>query len=253
MPAVQAVFFDLDDTLLDDDRCWRVAVSLACTELALRHPSVDRAMLETSYLENSPRLWATFGSAPRAASGSSAARELRLAVWQTVLDGCSVEAPDIAVEAVDTYERRRRETYACFADVRPVIQRLRERLNLAVITNGPSEGQREKLDITGLTPFLDLVVVSSDLGVGKPDAAIFRYALDHLGLDPACVWHVGDSLFNDVGGARNAGLGSVWLNRRRLSPAGDAPTPDHEIVTLTELVELLRRENGEAGSTPPVC
>jgi putative hydrolase of the HAD superfamily len=111
---------------------------------------------------------------------------------------------------------------------------------LAVITNGPSEGQREKLDITGLTPFLDLVVVSSDLGVGKPDAAIFRFALDQLGLDPACVWYVGDSLVNDVGGARNAGLGSVWLNRRRLSPAEDAPSPDHEIATLTELVELLR-------------
>ena len=53
----------------------------------------------------------------------------------------------------------------------------RERLRVAVITNGPSEGQREKLDITGLTPLLDLVVVSGDLDVGKPDAAIFRFAL----------------------------------------------------------------------------
>jgi putative hydrolase of the HAD superfamily len=242
MPAVQAIFFDLDDTLLDDDRCWRAAVSLTCNELALRYPSVDRVVLETSYLENSARLWAGFGNAPRTASGSSAARDLRLAVWQTVLDGCGVDPPDLAGEAVDAYERHRRETYACFADVRPVIQRLRERLRLAVITNGPSEGQREKLDITGLTPFLDVVVVSSDLGVGKPDAAIFRFALDQLGLDPPCVWHVGDSLVNDVGGARNAGLGSVWLNRRRLSPAEDAPSPDHEIVTLTELVELLRLE-----------
>jgi putative hydrolase of the HAD superfamily len=242
MAAVQAVFFDLDDTLLDDDRCWRVAVSLTCTELALRHPSLDRVMLEASYLENSPRLWATFGNAPRTASGSSAARDLRLAPWQTVLDGCGVEEPGLAAEAVDSYERHRRETYVCFADVRPVIQRLRERLRVAVITNGPSEGQREKLDITGLTPLLDLVVVSGDLDVGKPDAAIFRFALDYLGLDPACVWHVGDSLVNDVGGARSAGLGSVWLNRRRLPPPEDAPSPDHEIATLTELVALLRLE-----------
>jgi putative hydrolase of the HAD superfamily len=239
---VQAVFFDLDDTLLDDDRCWRVAVSLTCTELALRHPSVDRTMLETSYMENSPRLWATFGNAPRTASGSSAARDLRLAVWQSVLDGCGVEKPGLASEAVDTYERRRRETYVCFADARPVIQRLRERLRVAVITNGPSEGQREKLDITGLTPLLDLVVVSGDLDVGKPETAIFRFALDQLGLDPACVWHVGDSLVNDVGGARSVGLGSVWLNRRRIPPAEDAPSPDHEIATLTELIALLRLE-----------
>jgi hypothetical protein len=39
---------------------------------------------------------------------------------------------------------------------------------------------------TGLTPFLDLVVVASDLGVGNPDAASFRFAFDHLGPDPAC-------------------------------------------------------------------
>jgi putative hydrolase of the HAD superfamily len=242
MPAVQAVFFDLDDTLLDDDRCWRVAVSRTCRDLALRHPSVDRRMLETGYLETSPRLWATFGSAPRTAAGASTARDLRLAVWQSVLDGCGVEAPGVASEAVDVYERHRRGTYACFADVRSVIERLRERLRLAVITNGPSEGQREKLDITGLTPLLDLVVVSSDLGVGKPDAAIFRFALDQLGLDPACVWHVGDNLLTDVGGARNTGLGSVWLNRRRLPPTEAAPSPDHEIATLTELLALLRME-----------
>jgi FMN phosphatase YigB (HAD superfamily) len=158
MPTVQAVFFDLDDTLFDDDRCWRAAVSVTWTELALRHPSVDRGMLETFYLETSPRLWATFGSAPRTALGSSAARDLRLAVWQTVLDGCGVEAPGLAGAAVEAYERHRREAYVCFADVRPAIRRLRERLRVAVITNGPSEGQREKLDITGLTPFLDRVV-----------------------------------------------------------------------------------------------
>jgi HAD superfamily hydrolase (TIGR01549 family) len=242
MSTVQAIFFDLDDTLLDDDRCWRAAVSLTCTELASRYPSVDRARVESSYLENSARLWATFGSAPRAASGSSTARDLRLAVWQTVLDGCGVDAPGLAGDVVDAYERHRRQTYACFADARPVIQRLKQRLRLAVITNGPSEGQREKLDVTGLTPLFDLVVVSSDLGVGKPDAAIFRFALDELGLDPACVWHVGDSLVTDVGGARNAGLGSVWLNRHRLSRAEDAPSPDHEIATLTELIDLMGPE-----------
>jgi putative hydrolase of the HAD superfamily len=160
-------------------------------------------------------------------------------VWQTVLDACGAGAPGLAGEVVEIYERQRRETYVCFDDVVPILQLLREKLKLAVITNGPSEGQREKLDLTGLTPFLDLVVVSSDLGVGKPDARIFRFALDHLGLEPACVWHVGDSLVHDVAGARNAGLRSAWLNRRQLSPAAEAPSPDHEITTLTELVELL--------------
>src|SRR3712207_5747326 len=92
MRAVQAVFFDLDETLLDDDRYWRIAVSATCAELALRHPSLNWVVLESFYLENAARLCATLGSAPDASSGSSA-HGLRVAVWDAALKRCGVEVP----------------------------------------------------------------------------------------------------------------------------------------------------------------
>ena len=234
-----ALFFDLDETLLDDERCWRIAVSLACRELRSRHPSIDSGALEQAYLENSARIWTAFGSVPRTRSGSSSARDLRLMVWSYVLDGFGASVAGLAEDAVDTYERHRRGNYVCFPEVLPVLQRLRGRLPIAVITNGPGDGQREKLDLTGLMPLFDFIVASADIGVSKPDAAIFQFALDKLGVAPEHVWHVGDNLHVDVAGARNAGLTAVWLNRNGAARSPEHPEPHVEIRSLTELLEYI--------------
>jgi putative hydrolase of the HAD superfamily len=82
-----------------------------------------------------------------------------------------------------------------------------------------------------------VVVDSAVVGVAKPDPAIFRIALDALGVPPgASVLHVGDSVRYDVAGARAAGLQPVHLD-----PHGFCPAPDgHEHVTsLAMLAEQL--------------
>jgi ribonucleotide monophosphatase NagD (HAD superfamily) len=60
--------------------------------------------------------------------------------------------------------------------------------------------------------YLELVLASTDVNTGKPQAAIFEHALRRLALEPSQAWHVGDGLHTDVAGALNAGLTAVWLN-----------------------------------------
>ena len=60
-----------------------------------------------------------------------------------------------------------------------------------------------------------------------------------VGLSPSDVWHVGDSLRLDIGGAKATGLTAVWLNRTRAECHEDDPLPDLEITSLAGLIESL--------------
>ena len=88
--------------------------------------------------------------------------------------------------------------------------------------------------------FLDLLVVSSHLGVSKPDPRVFQMALNRIAVPPAAAIYVGDTYVKDVMGARAAGLTPVLLDRR-----GTAPMLDCACVrNLTDLLPLV-------GLTPP--
>jgi putative hydrolase of the HAD superfamily len=106
-----------------------------------------------------------------------------------------------------------------------------------VVTNGNPTVQRFKVRATGLDRFLDAVVISGEIGVGKPGLAIFQHACELLGVSPADTVMIGDSLNTDVRGAQAAGMRSVWLNRggsQRRSPDRH-PRPDLEIAGLDDL------------------
>jgi len=84
---------------------------------------------------------------------------------------------------------------------------------LAVITNGGGDLQRQKLRDTGLEDAFELIVVSGEIGIMKPDPRIFEYALAELGVSADRAAHVGDTLSSDIEGATAAGVLPIWLNR----------------------------------------
>src|SRR5438445_215818 len=87
-------------------------------------------------------------------------------------------------------------------------------LDDTLVTNGPSDVQRRKLAATGLEDAFDAIVISSELGVTKPDRRVYLHACRELGVAPGLAAMVGDSHPNDVAGPLAAGLGAaVWLVR----------------------------------------
>jgi putative hydrolase of the HAD superfamily len=123
---------------------------------------------------------------------------------------------------------------------------------VGLITNGPAELQRTKIARLGLAPLVDFAVVSGELGVEKPDPAIFREALRLGNAAAEEAVFVGDSPDHDIAGARAAGIRAVWLNRAgrpwvEVAPPGHPP-PAHEARDLATLAELL----GDARPGPAV-
>ena len=117
-------------------------------------------------------------------------------------------------------------------------------VRFGLITNGDLAFQRRKVETVGLDVRMDHLFASGELGVAKPDAAIFLAACATFGVRPDQAAYVGDRLRTDAIGAARAGLTGVWLNRRNAVPSPedelDAVTSGvHTIHSLAELAPLL--------------
>jgi putative hydrolase of the HAD superfamily len=117
---------------------------------------------------------------------------------------------------------------------------------LGIVTNGPTEVQRAKVDLLALQNLVDFVVISEEFGAAKPDPEIFHEALRRARTSAAETVFVGDSPEFDIAGARAAGLHTVWVNRAGLPWPPDTPAPTHEIRTLNELSNLVAGTNSSA-------
>ena len=146
-------------------------------------------------------------------------------------------------QGIDSPEALHREYLFCFpthtalfADAADTLRALRERGYVTgVITNGSPLLQNRKLDVSGLRPLLDAVTVSGDEGVHKPDPELFRRVAARLCLSPSQCVYVGDHPVNDMQGAREAGMRTVFLS------AGDFAPPDGIPVanTPTDVLSLI--------------
>ncbi len=92
----------------------------------------------------------------------------------------------------------------------------------------------------GLMRFFEKVIISEEVGWRKPSPVIFEDALRTMGAEPGESLFTGDNFGADVVGSKNAGMDSVWLNRRNESEEGLDPEPDYIIPTLPGMLEILR-------------
>lgn len=118
-----------------------------------------------------------------------------------------------AEELAMHYDKNFGDFNIIFPDSSKLMQQLKEMGYLVgIITNGPSILQHHKLDTSGLRKYCDIIVVSGDINIHKPDPGIFLYAAEKIGLRPEECVYVGDHPINDIQGARSAGMKPIRMN-----------------------------------------
>jgi putative hydrolase of the HAD superfamily len=122
--------------------------------------------------------------------------------------------------------------FRAFPDAALALAALRVRGRRLVVVSNWDASLHDVLDQLELTPLLDGVLTSAEVGARKPAPAIFARALELAGVPAARATHVGDSLADDVAGARAAGIEPILIDRR------SAPAPAG-LRTIATLVELL--------------
>jgi putative hydrolase of the HAD superfamily len=135
------------------------------------------------------------------------------------------------------------EASAAFARNRPVLEALKERYRLGIVSN--FYGNLEAVcHSAGLAPLFAVMVDSHRVGAKKPDPAIFHVALETLRAMPETTIFIGDSLRRDREGARRTGMRFIWIAPQDVQAAetkASAEPPVHASVTeLRDLMKILR-------------
>jgi len=260
---VSAVLFDLDNTLVFEDGVTRKAFAEA-SAVAAGHADPDllasAAEAEAELLWRAgpdfvwadgigisagEALWGSFaGPGAELASLRASAPRFRRAVWNGALARCGVTDARLAAELDRRFERARLASEPLDPDAEAVLDELCVKHRLALVTNGAPAIQRAKVALTDLGRRFDEIVVSGEVGAGKPDPRPIHAALAALEVRPEEAVMVGDSLERDIVAARAAGVYAVWLDRETPGTSGSLASeagmrPDARITGLRELPALL--------------
>jgi len=221
------LILDADGTLLDFVQAERIALERTPQDLELAIPSTFVSVYE----EINADLWARFEQ------GWIAARDVRQQRFQAVFERLQIDADADAFSEAFLQNVIRESVFEQGAE--QVLAHLRGRVGLLLLTNGFSDVQRARIERMGLKAAFDHVIISEEVGVAKPDPAIFDLALARMGdPDRGSVLVVGDSLASDILGGRNSGLDTCWYNPRD-EPAQETITPTYTIRRLDELYSLI--------------
>ena len=164
----------------------------------------------------------------------------RKEAWTRGLKRFGIEDEAFGRELAERFPAERLNHPFIYEETIDVLDRLKGNYQLVLVTNGSPDLQNIKLDISSeLLPYFDHVIISGDFGKGKPDSAIFDFALDKAEIRSHEGIMVGDNLMTDILGASRAGIKTVWVNREN-KIAADV-IPDFEIRHLGELLPILEK------------
>ncbi len=239
---IRALAFDVNGTLVkiladdDEERIFRAAAHfLTYQGIGLHRHELREIYFQTmkEQLRGSPEKYPEFDAA---------------GIWRSIIEdhgtdftralpaGKLQQMPLFLAEMARGISRRRLGLYPY---VREVLDVLRERYPLAIITDAQSAYARAELYKVGLLGYFDPIVISGDHGYRKPDGRLFQFALDGMGVAAANALYVGNDMSRDIFGAREAGLTTVMFNSDQGTKAYRDCVPDYTITDFRELLQII--------------
>ena len=229
---LKAILFDIDDTLYD--------LSIPFKEAFREFFPGEKMDLEGAFLASRKYSDLIYD---RSLSGEISMAEMYIYRLGNAFrdDGKIIDGPT-ALQFQSVYEKRQHEIRMT-EEMERMLEELSRKMTLGIITNGPSEHQRDKVRALGVERWIPMerIWISGDLGVGKPHKEIFEAAREKLGLKPEELCFVGDAYGHDILGAKGAGWKAVWFNHRGHQATGKV-MPDYEVRSEQELIALLEKQ-----------
>ena len=240
--ALDAVFFDLDETLIKNNIPVRNLFPRVFDDFQdVIGKSNRKAFFDVLQYEIK-NLWLTMFESDR-----SAEKQLVKCFIKAINNTNSIspnEAANLAKAMVlHFFKLGSRNVELHDGAIETLYSLRKKKISTGIITNGIKTLQAGKIKQVGLDKYIDTITISSEARAHKPSKAIFDLALSRANVEADNAWFVGDHVTNDIAGSINAGMNSVYYNPTNLhvekSFAGVIERPNYTINHLSELLEYL--------------
>ncbi|OSY88493.1 haloacid dehalogenase [Tenacibaculum holothuriorum] len=222
MMQVKNIFFDLDHTLWDFDRNSRLTFQQIFEEQKL--PIALHDFLEV-YIPINLSYWRLYRE------DKIDKKTLRYKRLKDVFDKLNFNASDKLINTIsEDYIKYLPNHNYLFEDTIEVLDYLKEKYQLHIITNGFEEVQSLKLQKSGIAKYFKEIVTSESVGVKKPNPKIFEYALSITQAVPEESIMIGDSYEADIMGAIETGMLAIYFNQNSEKESG--------VVSVNSLLDL---------------
>jgi len=225
----RSIFFDLDRTLWDFDRSALMAFQDIFKKYSLGDKGIDSLEnLYKVYSWHNERLWKMYRG------GEITKEKLRGLRFHLTLNDFGINDHDLAESIGEEYLSIIALKISLFPNAIEILDYLKPKYHLYLITNGFVEVQTTKLEVSGLDKYFEEVVTSEEAGYKKPDRRIFDYALEKSGAKIELSLMIGDDPEVDILGAKNIGMDQVLFDPSR-NYAQNGST-----FYINDLIELKR-------------
>lgn len=228
MSKIKAIFFDLDDTLVNS----RNAEIEAADEFKKKFHEFDK-MKDKDFEE----LWhkIAIDQYERYAKNEISYEMNKINRIKILFSKFNIKKEDEeALQIFNMYLDLYEKNWRLFDDSRELLETLKGKYKLGLITNGDSNQQRKKIDTTKIGDYFSEIIISSEAEVSKPNKKIFEIACKKIEEEPQNCVMIGDSYKLDIQGAQNYGLNAIWVNRKN-----EEIEYGNQIKELKEILNLL--------------
>jgi len=212
----QAIFFDLDQTLLDRARTFQSYLAHLYADVV----APLNVAAESFYAEI--HRWDDNGYRDK------------LETFALTVDQLAMSAS--AEQLFAHFRKNYGQDAVLFDGVTETLDYLKRKYPLALISNGRTKGQQKKLDITGIGHFFDQILISEAEGIKKPEPELYLRACQKMKVAPGDVIFVGDHPTNDIEAPKKLGMRAIWVRNDVYDPPIDH---DGIVQSVAELPDLL--------------
>ena len=225
------LFLDFDDTIYDTHGNANIALREAYDFFKLDKIFGTFEMYSSLYWKRNQEVWALYSL------GKITKDELIVERFLYPLRQLNTGTPEFALQMNDWFLERTAEKSGLVDGALDLLNYLKPKYKLHILSNGFTEVQYKKIRNAGLEEFFDNVFLSEMIGINKPDRRIYDYALDKSGASRKNVIMIGDNYDTDITGAINSGIDQIFFNRNETF-LPDIP-PTYEVKDLNQITLIL--------------
>ena len=226
------IFFDLDRTLWDFDAAAEVAFERIYEKYDLKEKGIPSAHdFHEVYHPLNEHLWELYRE------NKITKDDLNRTRFVLPLEHYGIHDVELADHLSEDYVYWSPRIVRLVPGTMELLEYLKPKYHLHLITNGFQEVQDTKLTLSGMKPYFETLTVSEEVGVKKPNPEIFHYALRKANATAEESLMIGDEIAVDIDGARAAGMDTLFFNPTGAEVAGERT---FEVRRLVEIATCLK-------------